>query len=223
MKKLFEKLKAKISKILKIKFTKAEAQKTALFILTFALAYSIIYFLTKSIIPDIEIEYFVGKTILFILNFLGISGEIFFQEPVLIALSTGIKIEISYLCTGMLELIVLIAAIIASHGISWKKRAIGIFSAIIIAPIFNLLRIIITILVILNSNSIELIDLTHNILFRIILFLVIVGIYFAWFLWATNQLKTLKNISSFAGFLSKENAAEMEKSINDYGKINRKF
>lgn len=172
----------------KLKFSKEELQKTGIFLLSTVLIYSILLFST-ALVPVEKFEFETAKATMAVLGIFGMHGDIYYQEPVLIVLSQGTKIEISALCTGLMELIVIISAILASHGISWKKRAIGVLSAIIIAPIFNLLRIIITILLILNSNSIELIDLTHGILFRITLFLIIMGIYTIWFLWAIGQLK----------------------------------
>ena len=56
----------------------------------------------------------------------------------------GKTIVISWLCTGVLEIIVLVSAIVASFGIGWRKKAVGIAGAVILGIIFNLLRSLFT-------------------------------------------------------------------------------
>ena len=101
-------------------------------------------------------------------------------------INNGKTIIISWLCTGALEIIILIGAIIASFGVSWKKKAIGIAAAIILGVIFNLLRIIITINLILSQN-LQTVELAHDLLFRLILFVYIVAVYVGWFYFSTPK------------------------------------
>ncbi len=197
--------------IQKPKFGKDDFKKAGIFLLICIVSYSLLTIASR-IFPMEFYENIVAQSVLFILNILGIKGSIALQEPVLITLASGAKIEISFLCTGLMELFVIISAITASQGISLKKRAAGIAAALVIAPLFNLFRIIATILLILNTQSIGLIDFTHDILFRITLFAVIMGIYTVWFLWAVNAVKTGK----------KSNGPEKEKFLpkkeNDFKK-----
>lgn len=95
-------------------------------------------------------------------------------------------ILISWLCTGVLEIIVLISAILASFGIGWGKRAKGIIIAVVVGVIFNILRITITVGIVLSQN-INMIELAHDLLFRAILFVYIVGVYVLWFNWAMKK------------------------------------
>lgn len=149
------------------------------FLAVFILLNAVIYF-----VPMETFEKPVAETLLAYLQFEGYSGKILEQTPVMIELDNGTKIQISYLCTGLLEMIVLISAIIASLGISWKKRVIGLIAGVGLTQAFNLMRIIITTDLIMKTDSIEIIEFVHNFLFRLTLFIVIVGIYAAWFYWA---------------------------------------
>lgn len=187
----------------KMEFKKEDARKTGIFFLLAAIIYTLLHFSSKAF-PVEFYENITAQSVLFVLKLFGVQGAITIQEPVLITLASGIKIEISYLCTGLMELFVIIAAIAASHGISLKKRAVGILAALIVAPLFNLFRITATIFLILNSGSIELIDFTHNILFRITLFFAIAGIYTVWFIWAVQEdIQKSKKMEPYA--LSRNN------------------
>lgn len=97
-------------------------------------------------------------------------------------------IVISWLCTGVLEIIVLVSAIIASFGVSWKKKLVGIAAAVILGIIFNLLRIVVTVNLILTQN-VQTVELAHDALFRLVLFVYIVAVYVGWFYWAARQEK----------------------------------
>jgi exosortase/archaeosortase family protein len=97
-------------------------------------------------------------------------------------------IIISWLCTGITEIIILIGAILASFGVNWRKRVIGAIAAIPAGIIFNLLRIWITINIIL-SQSIQTVELAHDFLFKIMLFIYVVVFYVIWFYWAERKEK----------------------------------
>jgi len=96
------------------------------------------------------------------------------------------QVIISWLCTGMLEIIILISAIIASFGIAKDKKIKGILAAIVLGFIFNQLRILITIIIV-ASQPIGVVELAHDLLFRIVLFVYITAFYVAWFYWAENK------------------------------------
>jgi exosortase/archaeosortase family protein len=98
----------------------------------------------------------------------------------------GKTILISWLCTGVLEIVVLIAAMLASFGIGPKEKLKGIIIAIIAGIIFNILRIFVTVNIVLTQNM-QTIELTHDLLFRAVLFVYIVGVYVVWFNWAMKQ------------------------------------
>ncbi len=116
----------------------------------------------------------------------GISGTV--QETdneVFIEIKNGPKIIFNELCTGLLEAILLVAAIAATFEISWKKRLFGIIVGLACVFAFNLFRILVTTLAILNA-SIETAEFTHNVLFRVFLFIAVAGLYAGWYRWATR-------------------------------------
>lgn len=98
----------------------------------------------------------------------------------------GKAIVISWLCTGVLEIIILVSAIIASFGVSWRKKIIGVIAAAILGALFNLLRIWVTINLILTQNT-QTVELAHDMLFRFILFIYIFAVYVIWFYWAAKE------------------------------------
>ena len=79
-----------------------------------------------------------------------------------------------------------ILAVLASFGIDLKKRIIGVIAGTIALFLFNLFRIIASILII-NSFGLDAGNFSHDILFRIFLFVTIAGFYFYWFKWATKK------------------------------------
>jgi exosortase/archaeosortase family protein len=166
------------------------------FILFFLATYLILSF---AIIPfENNIKAFVGETSIVLLEMQGheITGQGFYQaEEISYSFFVdNVLINIIGLCTGVLEIIILIGAILATLGISLKKKLIGVGVGIVVGIIFNLLRIFITINIIL-FNSIEFAELMHGVLFRIILFVYITGFYIVWFYISMNGLpKKLKNI-----------------------------
>ncbi len=158
---------------------KNDAVKGGKFLLELVLAYVIIslFFL---FIPLELIELIIAKTVMI---FTG--GKIVFQEPVLI-LFENFSVQISYLCTGLMEFILLASAIIATAGIKKEKKVLGIVGAGIATFVFNVIRIVITISLIENT-SIEIIELTHDVLFRISLFVLIAGYYFIWYYFSVKR------------------------------------
>jgi exosortase/archaeosortase family protein len=100
--------------------------------------------------------------------------------------AAGKTILISWLCTGVLEIMVLISAILSSFGTNWNKKFAGVVVAIIAGIVFNLLRIVITIGIILTQN-LQTVELAHDLLFRAALFIYIVAIYVLWFNWAVKE------------------------------------
>lgn len=95
-------------------------------------------------------------------------------------------IFIAWLCTGILEIIILISAILASFGINRKEKIIGIILAVIVGIIFNVLRILVTIHIVLTQN-LQVVEFAHDILFKVVLFCYITVFYVAWFYWAMRK------------------------------------
>jgi len=96
---------------------------------------------------------------------------------------SGQTIFISWLCSGVLEIIILVSAILASFGVSLNKKFIGIIIAAIIGYVFNIFRIWVTLNIILTQNA-QVFEIAHDTLFRIVLFAYIMVVYVLWFNWA---------------------------------------
>ncbi len=169
------------------------------FVLGFILAYLILT-IAVSIIPDIYYKQAVGGIVEGALNLQGIKttsiGIVECTEFSWLSDTTqgkcysfeagGKNIIISWLCTGVLEIIILICAIIASFGVNWKEKWAGIALAIILGIVFNIIRIWATINLIFSQNTAT-VEIAHDALFRIILFIYIAVVYIAWFYWAANK------------------------------------
>ncbi|PJA18548.1 MAG: hypothetical protein COX63_02140, partial [Candidatus Diapherotrites archaeon CG_4_10_14_0_2_um_filter_31_5] len=138
------------------------------------LSFTVLSALIDFLIPLKWIELLLAKIVVV---FTG--GEIVVQQPVMI-LAENFSVQISYLCTGLMEFIVLVAAIIATTGIKKEKKLIGIIRAGIAVFLFNAGRIIITISLI-EKTDLQTIELAHDLLFRISLFVLIAGYYFVWY------------------------------------------
>ncbi len=96
------------------------------------------------------------------------------------------QIMISWLCTGILEIIVLISAMLASFGISLRKKLYGIVIAVIAGVIFNLIRLVVTANLILSQN-VATVELAHDLMFRVVLFFYILGVYVIWFYYSAKE------------------------------------
>lgn len=170
-----------------LSFTREDARKTGRFLLFFLVAYLAMSFVARSLIGIGAIETWVANSVLGILKALGQAGSVSMGEVALIQLESGTAIEISELCTGLTEFLVIVGAIAASAGISVRRRLLGIAAGGIATVLLNLLRIVVTVLVILGAGDLGLIEFTHNVLFRVFLFVSIAGIYMAWFYWAASS------------------------------------
>jgi exosortase/archaeosortase family protein len=185
------------------KIRSSRKKQFTFFILGFALFYLILTVLA-GIIPQVMYKEFTGKSVQAMLSLQGIQAnsigvipcnEFSWLEDSIAgecysfnagALGQEKQIIISWLCTGILEIIILIAAILSSFGISWRKKIIGGIIAIPLGVIFNLLRVWVTINLIIGQ-PIGTVELAHDLLFRIILFIYITGFYIIWFYWANKE------------------------------------
>lgn len=171
---------------MKFEFNKIEAKKAAKFLVALAILYFALYYTIIYSVGLQPLESAAAQGSVIALNALGENARISStQEPVQLSVQ-GKTIEISELCTGLLETLLVFSAVVASFGISWKKRALGAVAAIFAIYVFNIVRIAASVMQIL-STPIEFADLTHNLLFRASLFAVIAGYYFVWFRWAIKQ------------------------------------
>lgn len=160
----------------------ADAGKFVLFLLGFIFLFTVLL----GWISSIQIEQMIAYVSSGVLNLLGIANHTGVGTDVFIQIEKGPLIIINELCTGILETVVLAAAILASFEVSWKKKAIGALAAIIAIFVFNQLRIIASILLILNA-PIDVAVLSHEVLFRLFLFVAIAGFFWAWMVWSKQK------------------------------------
>ncbi len=146
------------------------------------------FFLVSNLIPIVWIEQLIATVVSFVLELFSIPSFVGIETDAFIQVDNGPKIIINYLCTGIVETIILMAAILATFEIHWKKRVIGAIAAVIGIAIFNLMRILFTTATIL-TQPVEIVVLSHEVFFRIFLFVVIAGFYWIWILFAQKQAR----------------------------------
>lgn len=158
----------------------------------FVLGFVFFYLLLTEIayaFPKGFFENFVGLQVNFLLNLIGVNTIVTSGEVFEMFLPESQKlIIISWLCTGVLEVIILISTMIVTFGVRAKEKIIGIIIALILGHFFNLLRILITIQIIITQNAAAF-ELAHDLLFRATLFLYIVIVYALWFGWGIKKAK----------------------------------
>ena len=94
------------------------------------------------------------------------------------------SIEISFLCSGLIEWFVLVAAMVATPC-KIRKKILGIGLSFVAVFIFNFFRIFVSTYVLFLNADIA--SIVHEVLFRISLFVIIAGIYYVW-------LNSFKNV-----------------------------
>jgi exosortase/archaeosortase family protein len=88
-------------------------------------------------------------------------------------------IEISPLCAGLIEMILLTSVMIATRNTAWQKKLFGMVGGIIVLYAFNILRIVFTVQQIVHTPF-SFAEFTHDLLFRLILFAGFAGMYYVW-------------------------------------------
>ncbi|MBI2530446.1 MAG: hypothetical protein HYW05_04870 [Candidatus Diapherotrites archaeon] len=173
--------------LLKFKLNRGNAIQAAKFIIAIIAAFALLHTAFFLIVPLQIYESAIASIVAFIFGAFGVQASVNAgMEPVVALFPNGLQIFISYLCTGALETFLLIAAILASFGIDMRKRIIGAIAAFIAVFIFNLLRILITIFLLINLD-LRIAEISHDLLFRISLLIAIAGFYYAWQNWAAGR------------------------------------
>jgi exosortase/archaeosortase family protein len=172
------------------KVKKDKKKQFTFFVLGFIVSYLILSSFAYAL--TIPAEIFTGIISEFLISLQGFSttsnGISMFTDGLAYSFNinqTGQLIVISFLCTGLLEIAILISAMIASFGVEFKNKLIGIIGAIISGIIFNFIRIWITLNIILFSTT-GTFEIAHDLLFRITLFLYITIFYILWFNWSNK-------------------------------------
>jgi len=168
-----------------MKLSKKALLKATEFLLGIASIYLILSISIGFLVPIQAIELMHASLANGILGALGSQGKIVEDENILMVFP-GLTAEINELCTGLIEFLLLASMMLASWEIKLNKRLKGILLALIVWLAVNPLRIALTIMQLFNA-SIEFAVLTHDVLFRVSLFIVIVLTYFFWLEWARKD------------------------------------
>lgn len=107
------------------------------------------------------------------------------QSPIQFWAETHV-IEISPLCAGLLEIILFASAVLATRDVNMRKKMQGIVVGIIALYVFNVLRIVFTVQQIVHTPF-SFAELTHDVLFRLILLVGFAAAYAYWLKWATRE------------------------------------
>ena len=163
---------------------KNEHKKALLFLFLFIFVFSLSYLLfAKSPISG-YINYFFGFSSSVVLSVFGVSNNFVFDSltktSTIVVSNLKEPIVISFLCSGILEFCLLISAILSSVGVSLNKRIVGALLCNSNHIFFNLTRIVVTSLIIINSN-LSFANFVHGFLFRLFLIIIVIGTYYVWF------------------------------------------
>jgi exosortase/archaeosortase family protein len=116
----------------------------------------------------------------FILGLLGVPTILqFLAEPSIIV--GKLTAQITNLCAGDIEIILMTAIILSTFDRSWRQRLFGVLGGILIVLIINPLRIA-AVIAVGYYSSWQWADFTHDVLFRLTLLVVIVGYYYIWYI-----------------------------------------
>jgi len=78
------------------------------------------------------------------------------------------------------------ASVLASFGIELKKRIAGAITGLIAVAVFNIARIVLSVLII-SWFGLDAGNFSHDVLFKLFLIVTIAGFYYLWFYWATGR------------------------------------
>lgn len=115
-----------------------------------------------------------------ILALFGIESEVIGNILTTSVNGEDIDFVISQICSGDIEIALLISLLLASFDVALSWRVIGSIIGAFVILLVNPLRIGLTLIITVNTN-LEVGDLAHNILFRLFLFLLLIFYYFLWY------------------------------------------
>jgi exosortase/archaeosortase family protein len=160
---------------------KKHKKKGLNFLAYFAGSFIFIYLLLTETFIYKYINYFFGVTSNFIINLISIPTAFIFDDvynlSIIVISSLDYPIFISQLCTGILEFSLIVCAIFATTEVVLKRRILWMALSIPLVIIFNLIRIVFTVYLIVFL-SVSVADIFHEILFRLFLVIIVVGFYY---------------------------------------------
>jgi exosortase/archaeosortase family protein len=163
---------------------KKELKKTFVFLIYFLLLFIIIYLFLNNFCYK-YINYFYGFISNFFLSKLFLINTNFVFDninniSIILLNSLNYPIFITSLCTGILEFSLISSAILASRGVKLKNRIIGFLLSIPLVVVFNIFRIVFTILILIYL-SLSVAEFLHSFLFRLFLIIIVIVFYYFWF------------------------------------------
>lgn len=155
------------------------------FLFLFATILLILYFATSSI----NLSYSYAVIASNILEWNGYPNEIFFTGDSY-GLHVGeIYVNIGDVCTGLFELLVFLALILATLTVKIKDKCAGVLILIVLFFYFNLIRIYVMIMLLLFANPF-ITDFLHIVLFKIGFFIFFILFYYFWLTISTQKKET---------------------------------
>lgn len=88
-------------------------------------------------------------------------------------------VEINELCTGITEMAVIFAAIMASYDVNIKKRTYGVLFGFLMILLVNPIRISATIIAFQKNEIVG--AIMHDLLFRLSLIIIVLVYYMVWY------------------------------------------
>jgi len=150
----------------------------AVFIVTFLVFLYLVIPLTGAFWDGLGIFHaqFVGN----LLSWSGIESQVSGNILTMDVQGQGVDFEISRLCSGDIEIALLVSLLIASLDVLIIWRILGAIIGTITLIILNPLRVFVTLLITKDSGM-DVGDFYHSIIFRLFLFVVLVLYYFIWY------------------------------------------
>ncbi|MBR9707690.1 MAG: exosortase/archaeosortase family protein [Candidatus Diapherotrites archaeon] len=174
-----------MKKALKSLKKKGELKKGAKFTLIALIIVLLGYVEIYPLIPWSTLSFLTAQATVIVLNVFGLNYLLTTSTAGVMIETQGFMAEIVPLCTGYLELIVLSAFILASEDRTMKSRLQGVLGSIVTVFTLNTLRIAVTAYALQSLNQ-SFSVFIHDVLFRAMLFVVIVGVYSVWYLKYSN-------------------------------------
>jgi exosortase/archaeosortase family protein len=145
--------------------------------LKYALLFTVYFIISILLLSHLKLSLSeaVAKITLQLVN--GFGGNISLQGNHLI--NQTMDVEINDVCSGVTEMAVILAALMASYDVGIKNRVMGVAAGFAVILVVNPLRIATTILLFEKSAIIG--EMFHDILFRISLFVVVLVYYVVWY------------------------------------------
>lgn len=124
---------------------------------------------------NLSLAGFVASTTKNILSLFGTHFEIIGTNLV----NNSMDVEVNELCTGITEMAVIFAAIMASYDVNIKKRIYGVLFGFLMILLVNPIRISATIIAFQKNEIFG--AIMHDLLFRLSLIIIVLVYYMVWY------------------------------------------